>query len=100
MFARIIKRTSVVLVLLTLVFVMIYKNRPSVAVLSIAITLGTISYHFLMRLAVGYIINGLYHNQFDYHKKWFQERKFEKRLYEILKVKNGRTKCPHLHRRC
>lgn len=83
MYSRVIKFSTLVLVLMTVVFVIIYQYHPNGVLLSIAITFGTVSYHFLMRLAVGYVINGLYHNQFDYSKKWFQERQFEKRLYEI-----------------
>ncbi len=94
MFARRIKIAALVLVLVTVAFVVIYQYHPNEVVLSTAITLGTVSYHFLMRLAVGYVINGLYHNQFDYRKKWFQERRFEKRLYEALKVKKWKDKMP------
>jgi len=94
MFSRLIKISTLVLVLMTVVFVIIYQYHPNEVLLSIAITLGTVSYHFLMRLVVGYVINGLYHNQFDYSKKWFRERQFEKRLYEILKVKKWKDKMP------
>ncbi len=30
----------------------------------------------------------------DVSKKWFQERQFEKRLYEVLKVKKWKNKMP------
>lgn len=62
--------------------------------MSTAITLGTISYHVIMRLAVGYIVNKIFHNRFDYKKKWFREKKFEKRLYDVLKVKKWKDKMP------
>ena len=94
MFARIIKSSALFLVLLTVIFTIIYQYNPNTTILSIAITLGTISYHFLMRLAVGYVINGLYHNEFDYNRKWFQEKGFEKRLYKVLKVKKWKDKMP------
>lgn len=94
MFAKIIKVSAVVLVMLTIIFTLIYQCNPNTVILSIAITFGTISYHFLMRLAVGCVINGLYHNEFDYKKKWFREKRFEKRLYEVLKVKKWKDKMP------
>ncbi len=94
MFAKTIKITAVILVLLTGVFTVIYQYSSNGVILSMAITFGTIGYHFLMRLAVGYIINGLFHNQFDYNKKWFQEKQFEKRLYKVLKVKKWKDKMP------
>lgn len=94
MFAKIIKISALFLVLLTVIFLIIYQYIPNTAILSITITLGTISYHFLMRLAVGYVINGLYHNEFDYNKKWFREKRFEKHLYEVIKVKKWKDKMP------
>lgn len=84
MFAKMIKISTIVLVVLTVIFILIYQCNPNVVILSMAITFGTISYHFLMRLIVGYIVNGIFHNRFNYNRKWFQEKKFEKRLYEVL----------------
>ncbi len=94
MFAKIIKISTLVLVMLTIIFTLIYQCNPNTAVLSMAITFGTICYHFLMRLVVGYVINGIFHNKFNYNKKWFRERRFEKRLYEVLKVKKWKDKMP------
>lgn len=53
----------------------------------LAITFGTTCYHFSMRLAVGYTLNHRMHNKADYRKCWYQLQPFEKRLYQILKVK-------------
>ena len=54
---------------------------------SMAITFGTIFYHFAVRLAIGGLIDAKYHNHMDYTKKWFRERPFEKKLYQTLKVR-------------
>ena len=35
----------------------------------------------------GYVVSGFFHNRFNYNRKWFQEKKFEKHLYELLRVK-------------
>lgn len=94
MFAEIIKKSAVLFVLMTILTVIIYRFVPNGVIFSIAITFGTISYHFLMRLAVGYVINGLYHNHFDYRRRCFQPKAFEKRLYEVLKVKRWKDKMP------
>ena len=94
MFAKIIKISAWILVMLTILFSIIYQFNSNTVILSIAITFGTISYHFLMRLAVGYAINGIFHNRFNYNKKWFLEKKFEKRLYEVLEVKKWKDKMP------
>lgn len=94
MFAKMIKILSVVMVILTIIFALIYQRSSNAVVLSLAITFGTISYHFWMRLAVGYIVNGIFRNKFNYNRKWFQEKKFEKRLYEVLRVKRWKDKMP------
>ncbi len=94
MFAKTIKIFAGIFVALTIIVTLIYQKNPNGALLSLAITFGTISYHFLMRLAVGYIINGIFHNRFDYRAKCFQEKGFEKRLYEVLQVKKWKDKMP------
>lgn len=94
MFQKAIKISTIVFVVLTIIFTLIYQYRSNAVILSIAITLGTTCYHFLMRLAVGYVVNGIFHNRFNYNRKWFQEKKFEKRLYEVLRVKRWKDKMP------
>ena len=63
-------------------------------VFSAAITFGTIFYHFAMRLIVGYIIDAKYHNHMDYTKKWFREKAFERKLYDMIKVKKWKKHLP------
>lgn len=64
---------------------------------SIAITFGTIFYHFSMRLAAAYMIDAKFHNHMDYTKKWFQERSFEPRLYKMIGVKKWKRRLPSFH---
>lgn len=94
MFAKTIKISALILVILTILFTIIYQYSSNTVIMSMSITFGTISYHFVMRLAVGYIIDGIFHNNFDYNRKWFQEKKFEKHLYKVLKVKKWKDKMP------
>ena len=61
---------------------------------SVAITFGTIFYHFAMRLAVGHLIDAKYHNHMDYTKKWFCEKAFERKLYDKIKVKKWKKHLP------
>lgn len=61
---------------------------------SLAITFGTIAYHFLMRLAVGFIFNVTMNNRADCTKGWFRQRKWEKKLYKRLKVKRWKKHLP------
>lgn len=94
MFAKTIKISTIALVVLTIIFTLIYRCNSNAVILSTAIALGTTSYHFLMRLAVGYVVDGIFHNRFNYKRKWFQEKRFEKRLYEVLRVKKWKDKMP------
>lgn len=89
-----IKFSALVFTILTISFVIIYKNTSSTAFLTLSITFGTISYHFLMRLAVGFTVDSIFHNKIDYKKSWFCEKKFEKPLYKVLKVKKWKDKMP------
>lgn len=70
-------------IVLTLFFVKYHSSL----VLSLTITFGIISYHFVMRLLVGSVVGRCMHNKVDYTKKWYQSRQWEKSIYEILKVR-------------
>lgn len=61
---------------------------------TLSITLGITSYHFLMRLLVGKIIDKTLHNRVDYTKKWFVEKPFEKSLYKAIQVKKWKKYMP------
>lgn len=69
------------------------KTANGVA-LTLAITFGTIAYHFIMRLGVGTVVNLLLHNHVDYSRRWFQVSDLELKLYEKLKVKSWKNKVP------
>ena len=75
-------------------FVVAYQFHKNDLILTMGITFGTFSYHFLMRLAVGTIVDYLFHNRMDYTKWWFRPRGFEKKLYELLKVKKWKKDIP------
>ena len=60
-------------------------------VLWIGITAFTITYHFWGRIILGNV-SKLFKKHINYKQWWFKERKFEKRLYEILKVKKWKGK--------
>ena len=72
----------------------VYYFTRNAIFLSLAITLGTSFYHFAVRLAVGHSIDAIFHNKMNYEKWWFRERKFEPRLYEILRVKKWKKHLP------
>ena len=79
-------------VLLTVFFVILYGNTESDMILTLAITFGTISYHFAMRLVTGSVINLLLNNHVDYRKRWFRVSAMEENLYKKMKVKKWKGK--------
>ncbi|MBQ7918441.1 MAG: hypothetical protein IJ324_00650 [Lachnospiraceae bacterium] len=92
--AKMVKSTAVVSVLATLILTVLYQKMNIGILLTLAITAGTIAYHFVMRLAVGSIVNAIMHNHADYRKPWYQMHSFEKKLYEKLGVKKWKGKMP------
>lgn len=91
---KIMKLLAVLFTAGFMIFTIIYRITEKDILLSLAITFGTCSYHFLMRLIVGCGINAVYHNRMDYHKKWFQPKTWESGVYKKLKVKNWKEKMP------
>lgn len=66
----------------------IYEN---IIVLWIGIVAFTIMYHLWVRIIMGNITN-LLKTKINYTNWWFKERKFEKKLYKLLKVKKWKGK--------
>ena len=92
--AKTMKITAVVSLLATVMCALLHIKNANDILLTLAITFGTIAYHFCMRLIVGEIINSLLHNKVDYNKKWFHIGKTEQRIYNRLKVKGWKNKMP------
>jgi len=92
--AKGIKIIAALSLILTAAFALCSRYFPGRVFLSLAITSGTVFYHFFMRLLVGHAINSLLHNQTDYRKKWFRPLAFEKKLYSFLKVKKWKRNMP------
>lgn len=67
---------------------------PAEFLLTFTITLGTIFYHFAMRLIVGFSVNARMQNHTDPDRKWFQQKKFEQKLYSLLHVKKWKQRMP------
>ena len=71
-----------------------YALTENRVLFSVAITFGTIFYHLAVRLVIGGVIDGKYHTHMDYTRKWFQEKPFEKKLYQALRVKKWKKWLP------
>lgn len=92
--ARGMKSVAVIAVLLTAVFTAGYQVLPAELLLTLAITCGTVSYHFCMRLHVGSLWDLALHNRVDYRRRWFRVGKTEQKLYTLLKVKKWKKYLP------
>lgn len=79
--------------LLTVVFAVLVLGDLHWAV-PFAVTFGTFFYHFAMRLMVGHGLNQMMGNRADCTKAWYQLRPFERKLYQILKVKKWKHHMP------
>ena len=79
---------------LTAVFAVWYAFSGYSILFSLAITFGTVFYHFAMRLAVGHTLNALFRNKMDLQNPWFRARRFEKKLYLFLRVRSWREHVP------
>ena len=81
---KVMKSTTVLVVLATIIFTILYRTMENGVLLSLAITAGTISYHFVMRYAVAGIFSHAMHNRANLSRKWYQQKKWEKKLYQKL----------------
>ena len=80
--------------LLALLFMLCYAFIPVEPLLVCAISFGTTAYHFVMRLAVGYLIPKLTGYDFDYHHRWFQPRKWEPGFYKAISTRKWKNTLP------
>ena len=71
----------------------IYYNNiyKSDVILWTGITTYTIMYHFWVRIIMGNV-SKLFKKHLNYNQWWFKEKKFEKNLYKILRVKKWKGK--------
>ena len=78
----------------TVILSLLYRNMQQEALLSFAITFGTISYHIIMRLLVGRAYHVGMRNKADYRKRWYRVGQREMAVYEALHVKRWKAKMP------
>lgn len=71
-----------------------YGRYGAGALLSLAITFGTIAYHFVMRLLVGAAVNAVMHDRANYRARWYQPKPFEEGLYRVLKPWRWKRRLP------
>lgn len=84
---------TVLLILLFGLFYTVFRFTQNEIFEILYITFMTFSYHFCMRLIVGFAIKK-FHGNFDYNSKWFSSKGFEEKLYKLLKVKKWKSHIP------
>lgn len=92
--AKIVKGIAAFSLAATVILAISYKVTSSGILLPLAITSGTIAYHFVMRLMVGLAFHATMRNKVDYRKRWYQVSKREMAVYEKLKVKKWKRRMP------
>ena len=91
-FPKVMKSITVVTFVATAVFALLYRFSNIGWLLDGAITAGTTFYHFAMRLLVGAIVLSCVKNPMK--SRWFQQKSFEPKLYDKLKVKHWKDRMP------
>ena len=79
---------------ITLLLLLQFRHTGAGWALTAAISVGTTSYHFLMRLLVGFVVPKMTNYRFDYRNPWFQPRKWETAFYRKLKVRQWKRYLP------
>jgi len=85
---------SLLLVAVTICFSIVFTFTNTDIFLTLAITFGTVAYHFCMRLIVGVIVNSAMGNKADYRRAWFQVGEREFAFYNYVNVKRWKDKMP------
>lgn len=81
------------LALMFLFFILMVKTSKNVF-MTLGITFMTIGYHFTARLVIGVLMDIIDLSQFRPGSFRFRERKFEKKLYKLLRVKKWKKFAP------
>ena len=92
--AKIVKYTAIISSILCVLFWLMNNILSGDIGRTLAITFTTISYHFCMRLVVGFVYDRVMNNQADYSRAWFRVSDMENRIYRFLKVKKWKRKMP------
>ena len=92
--AKRMKQAACIATVIAIFWIAVYMYTENRIVLTLAITFGTTSYHFIMRLLVGFCTDRLLNNHVDYRRTWFHVSTAEQQLYHMIKVKNWKGKFP------
>ena len=92
-FAMVMQSIAVITTAVTFLL-LLHPYRETGWWLPCTISFGTTAYHFVMRLAVGYLVLKLTDYDFDYRHVWFQPRTWEPAFHRMLHVRSWKGKLP------
>ncbi len=92
--AEFMKKTAAAATLAAVCCAMLYRCTGAGLALTLAVTAGTIAYHFGVRLLIGALFDVRMRNRADYTKKWYQVSGLENRLYQKIAIKRWKGKMP------
>jgi hypothetical protein len=72
----------------------LYETTKMYWVFIVGIIMGYIAIHFILMFITAPIIFLIFRMKYNYHHSWFIPKKFEEKLYRILKVKKWKSKIP------
>ena len=83
---------AITAIISTICFILYYRNiYKSQVILWSGITAFTIMYHLWVRIIMGNVVK-LFKKYLHYNQAWFKEKRFEKKIYDILRVKKWKKK--------
>ena len=91
---KIIHTITYTVLFITFITLFVYLYFPSQTTLSLLITGLTTSYHFVMRIIVGYSVDYKMKNKANYNHKWYKITQFEEKIYEVIKVSQWKKYMP------
>ena len=91
---KVMYTASILSVLCLIASIVAYESLGDSIYLTLAITAGTISYHLLIRLAVGHTVDAIMKNRANLSARWFTPKRFETKLYRALGVKHWKGRLP------
>lgn len=94
---KMIEQITMISMVMTICFTIIYNVYHISIALTFAITFGTTCYHFIMRLAVGLMASRILSEKINVENLWFQEKGFEADLYRRFNVKQWKERMPTYH---
>ena len=76
------------------IFLSVFAATKNAVVEAVTITVGVTLYHFVMRIAVGTLVNLIMKNKANHENVWFREKRFESRFYKLIGVRKWKKYIP------